>query len=318
MTFNSLVLTVAQFRALGSGALPFSARVTLADSGAALASLAQTELAALAGKGVGRIDARDNQLSLSVAQYLALRTVSLTAGDVVTLADTGAALAALSPAQIRDLAGDGIDRIDATNDVLALSVAQYRALGAVQLVGSDHVVLRDSGTTLGGLSLAEIGALDGRGIDALDATSGGLTLSVAEYRALGMVALTASGVVTLRDSAAALRSLSINELTALAGKGVNVLLAYDGAISLNVAQYLALGPVRLQADKATLADSGAALAGLSVAEIGGLAVHGIDRVHATDDALVLSADQVLALDGVALASDDTAVQRDSGTSLAAE
>ena len=67
-------------------------------------------------------------LSLTVAQEQALGTVTLTGADVVTLADTGANIAALTVAQIGALAAKGVDIIDASDNVLSLTVAQEQAL----------------------------------------------------------------------------------------------------------------------------------------------------------------------------------------------
>jgi len=86
----------------------------------------------------------DNLVTLSVAQYLALGTGGLPASDIVTLADTGAALGGLSVGVFGLLASRGIDRIDATDNVLTLSVARYQALGTVALTGSDTVTLADT------------------------------------------------------------------------------------------------------------------------------------------------------------------------------
>ena len=58
----------------------------------AIAGLTAAQIGALAGKGIDAIDASDDLLALSVAQYTALGAVTLTAGDTVTLADTGAAI----------------------------------------------------------------------------------------------------------------------------------------------------------------------------------------------------------------------------------
>ncbi|WP_170303909.1 hypothetical protein, partial [Reyranella soli] len=90
----------------------------------------------------------NNVLTLSVAQYLALGTVTLPAAYIVTLADTGANLAALSAAQFGGLAGKGIDSIDATDNVLSLNLARYNALGAVLLTATDNVTLADTGANL--------------------------------------------------------------------------------------------------------------------------------------------------------------------------
>jgi len=147
--------------------------------------------------------------------------VTLTAADVVTLADIGAKLAALSPAAIAALAGKGIDRLDATDNALTLSVAQFQALGVVALTAADLATLADSGANLAALSAASIAALAGNGIDRLDATDDVLSLTVAQVQALGMVALTAADVVTLTDSGASLAALAASDFATLAGKGID-------------------------------------------------------------------------------------------------
>ena len=117
----------------------------------------------------------------------------------MTLADSGAALAALTAGEVAALAVRGIDRIDATDDVLTLSVAQYGALGTVALASADTVVLADSGATLAGLSVAGIAALSAKGVDRIDATDDSLSLSVGQYEALGRVTLASADAVTLAD-----------------------------------------------------------------------------------------------------------------------
>jgi hypothetical protein len=140
-TNDVLPLTVAQYQALGTVALAGADKVTVRDTGAHLATLSAGAIAALAGNGVDSIDATDNVLSLTVAQYQALGTVALTGNDVVTLADTGAHLGALSAADIGALHSRGIDRIDATNNVLSLDVGQFNALGGTVLATNDAVTL---------------------------------------------------------------------------------------------------------------------------------------------------------------------------------
>ena len=87
------------------------------------------------------LDATNNTLALTVAQYLALGTVLLTQADVVTLTDTGANIASLTAGQFSALAGNGIDFIDATDNVLTLALAQAQALGTTLLTAADAVTV---------------------------------------------------------------------------------------------------------------------------------------------------------------------------------
>ena len=134
------------------------------------------QVIALAGKGVDHIDATDNVLSLSIAKYQSLGAVTLATADTVTLADTGAAITALSTA-ISALAGKGIDRIDATDNQLAMTVAAYQALGTVALTAADNAVLADTGVNIGVLTSSAMSAIIGKGIDSIDATDNVLSTS---------------------------------------------------------------------------------------------------------------------------------------------
>jgi Ca2+-binding RTX toxin-like protein len=317
-TSNSLILNAAQYQALGTIVLTAADTVTLSDAGAAIAALTVADFAALAGKGVDRIDATNNALTISLAQYQALGAVALTASDTVTLADTGAALGALSVGAISLLGGKGIDRIDATDDVLALSVARYQALGPVALTAADTVTLADTGAAIAALTAADIGALTGKRIDVIDATNNALTISLAQYQALGAVALTAADTVILADTAAAIGALSLGALTALAGKGIDRIDVTENVLSLSVARYQALGPVGIvAADSVTLADTGGALAALTAADIAAMAGKGIDRIDSTSGVLMLSVAQYVALGPVALTAEDTVVLADTGAAIGA-
>jgi cytochrome c2 len=93
-------------------------------------------------------DAANSVLSLTAAQYQALGAATFAASNTVTLADTGAHIAALTAAEFAALAGHGIDRIDASDNALGLTVAQYQALGGVTLADNDVVTFTDVGATL--------------------------------------------------------------------------------------------------------------------------------------------------------------------------
>jgi len=318
VTENVLSLSVARYQALGPVGVVAADSVTLADTGGALASLTAADFAGMAGKGIDRIDSTSGVLMLSAAQYVALGPVALTAADTVVLADTGAALGALSSAVIGGMASRGVDRIDATDNILALSVAQYQALGAVGLTLTDTVTLADAGVAIGALSIGALGGLASKGIDKIDATDDALTLRVAQFQALGAVALTLADSVTLADTGAALAAQSLGALAGLAGKGIDRIDATDNALSLTVAKYLGLGAVALTPeDLVTLADSSANLSSLSVAQLAALAGAGVDRIDSTNDVLSLSVAKLSALEGVTLVSGDTIVLADTSAALEA-
>src|SRR5262249_30818116 len=161
-----------------------------------LGALSPTDIAALGAAGIDRIDSTNNTFALTIAQYKALGAVALTAADVVTLADMGTNLASLSAAMIAALAGKAVDRLDATDNVLSLTLSQYQALGTVALTAADTVTLTISSSGFAGLSTAALAALAGNGIDRIDLTNGVLTLNVAQYLALGPVVFAAGDTVT--------------------------------------------------------------------------------------------------------------------------
>jgi Ca2+-binding RTX toxin-like protein len=245
---NVLSLTAAQYSALGSTTLTGADTVTLFDTGGHIAALTATQFGQLAANGIDTIDASNNVLNLTVAQFQALGAVTLTATDTVALADTGATLDALTVTQISHLASAGIDRIDATDNVLSLSVAQFEALGTVVLSANDAVTLADTGAVLGALSVSQIHALAGENVDKIDATDNVLSLSVAQYQALGHVTLTSSDTVTLSDTGADIAALSASKIGALASAGIDAIDATDNAITFSLGQYNALGAVHLSVD----------------------------------------------------------------------
>ena len=185
---------------LGATTLTQTDAITLADRGAHIAALTAVQIGQLAGNGIDAIDSSDNVLSLSLSQFNALGGVTLAAGDIVTLADTGAAFGALTTSQIGALAGMGVDKIDATDNLLSLTVAQYQALGVITLTAADTVTLSDTGAHIAALSASQIGALMANGVDAIDATDNAITLSLSQYNALGSMGLAANDVITVNGT----------------------------------------------------------------------------------------------------------------------
>ncbi|MFD2780014.1 beta strand repeat-containing protein [Novosphingobium pokkalii] len=315
------MLSVAQGQALLTNNLWLTGNTAvLADTGAAIAVVSGTVLEDLYLHGVTRIDATDDVLALSVDQALAVDQsgTALTAADLVTLADSGATLAALSTGAIEDLALLGVDRIDASDNTLSLTVAQFQALDSIALTQADSVTLADTASNLQALSSVEIAALAGAGIDTIHATGGTLTLTAAQALALGNVALVGSDTIVLSDSAAHLEALSAIEIAALATAGIDRVEASGGSLALSVAQAQALGTIALTpANTVTLADTGANLAALSATDLAALTTAGIDAIDASDDTLNLTVAQAEALAGVTLTVGDMITLADSGANLAA-
>ncbi len=304
-TDGLLSLSVAELQALGSVALTAADQVVLYDAGARIQALTPAQITQMGAMGVDAIDASNGKLTLSVAQYNALGKIALTAADAVILADTGANLAALTPAAFAQLAARGIDRIDATDGLLSLSVAELQALGSVALTAADQVVLLDAGARIQALSLAQITQMGAMGVDAIDASNGKLTLSVAQYNALGKIALTATDAVTLADTGGNLAALTPAAFAQLAARGIDRIDATDGLLSLSVAELQALGPVALTAaDQVVLLDTSARIQALTPDQITQMAAKGVDVIDASNGKLALSLAQFEALDAIGLTPAD--------------
>ncbi|MGK4455931.1 hypothetical protein, partial [Klebsiella pneumoniae] len=81
-----------------------SGDITVTLDAASFAGLNNTDLAAFGTAGVTKLSISGGTLSLSISQAHALGTVGFDATNVITLTDTGAALAALTPASLASLA----------------------------------------------------------------------------------------------------------------------------------------------------------------------------------------------------------------------
>src|SRR5262249_26549381 len=152
--------------------------------------------------------ASDNVLSISLTQFNALGSVTLTQADTVTLLDTGATISGLSASTIASLATAGIDAFNASDNVITFTVAQYAQMftSSVAFTANDQVTLFDTGANLETVDFTRLAA---NHVVALDASDDTLTLTRAQYVAIaGSVALTAGDFVTLADTGANLENLN--------------------------------------------------------------------------------------------------------------
>ncbi|MGG2324756.1 hypothetical protein, partial [Salmonella enterica] len=84
---------------------------------------------------------------------------------------------------------EGVDTIAVGSGDLVLNAAQVAALDAIMLQSAGTVTLSDTGTNIARISAADLAGLEGAGLTAIYATNGTLTLSAAQYDALGAVAI---------------------------------------------------------------------------------------------------------------------------------
>lgn len=312
---NLVQWNAAQWQALGS---PFEfngADLVLFDTGADLAALSGGNLSAIAGLGVGTIDASDDAVSFDASQLSAINgAMALTASDTVTLSDTASNIDVTS-AGIAGYGAQGVDIIDATDDgpfILDAEVAGALTASSVAFAASDDVTLSDAGSAISALS-GGIGLLGAKGVDVIDATDNALTLTADQFSSLGTVSLTAGDNVVVADTGANLATL---DFAALAAGLVDSINATDNMLSLTVAQYNSLSGVALTgSDVVTLGDTGANISALSPAALSALAGNLIDTIDASDDVLTLSADQLNALGSVTLTAGDTVTLLDTPTVL---
>ena len=174
----------------------------------------------------------------------------------------------------------------ATSPVQAIiTVAAYRAAIEPFPAGT---TLADHSGALATLTPGEISKLATSGISVVDAADDVLTFSAAQVRALNNVVLGGPVAVTLLDSGAAISNLTVAELSGLAGKGIDAIDASDNTLDSHAGAVHRARSCGLDAsDQITIADTGGALRGLSVAALQGLAGKGVDGLDATDNALTL-------------------------------
>jgi len=164
---NVIDLTAAQAAALGSVMIAAGDLATVRDTGANIANLSVAQISALSVGGIDAINATDNQIALTVNQVNALGVV-IADGDFSSLVDTGAYIAQMTAAQFGSLGDKGVDTIDASNDVVSISVAQAKMLGSVIFTAPDLVTLADTASNIETLSASQSARLAQVGVDKVD------------------------------------------------------------------------------------------------------------------------------------------------------
>jgi len=303
VTDANLTLSVQQAAALAATPISFMAgdTITITGSEAQFADLLNApEIAALAAKGVSLFDSTDDAMTLNLAEFNALGQISLSSNDLNIVVESRAVLEALSVQELAKFATKGIDFIRTWESDVAFTVAQFKALGATGVLGTDTLTLKDTGANLSTLSVTEIIALAGQGVDKLNATDNQLKLSVEQLLNLGPVTLSADDNVIVTDLASNIKGLTAAQITALGDKGLKQIDATDtNIIDLDAGQVVALAAKSITAlDTIRLLDTQANIEALTAAQIasfrGGIAIDVSDT-----NALTLRADQAVALTNTA-------------------
>lgn len=267
--------TVAAALAATNAGLPNGA--TIVDTGAAIAGLTAAQIAGFTN--VASYDANNNALTLSLDQFNAATNAKLTAGDAVTVADTGANIAANAAALA---AATNVDTVDATDNVVNLSAANAVLLNG-KLTGADTNVVLDTNVNIRALTAVQLAGLTN--IDTVDASDNVLTTDVAQTAAITNAKLTAADVVTVTDTGANLAAAA--GVTVAQFANVDAIDASDNVLNLTVANVTLVTNAKLTGtDVVTLVDTGANLA--AVGGITAAAFANVDAIDASDNAITLT------------------------------
>jgi hypothetical protein len=189
-TDDTLSLTVAQVTAVTNTKLTSGDTVTMSDSGANIATFGTN---ASNYSNVDAYDATDNALSLTIAQLAAVTNAKLASGDTVTVADSGANIAAASLTTTSSFSN--VDAYDATDNALSLTIAQLAAVTNAKLASGDTVTVADSGANIAAASLTTTSSFSN--VDAYNASDDALALTLAQVTAVTNAKLTAGDTVTV-------------------------------------------------------------------------------------------------------------------------
>src|SRR5262249_28312928 len=131
---DAISFSVAQMNALSGVTLTGADTITLSDTQSNLQALSGSQYLTMFNRGTDLIHSQSGVLTVSPSQlstFYAHPSMHFQASDVVTWASTGDDIALNDPAVLAQALGTGVDFIDSTTNVLALTAAQYEAIYGV-------------------------------------------------------------------------------------------------------------------------------------------------------------------------------------------
>ena len=254
----SVALTVAQVKALETANIPVSAptgsTVSVTDISPNLNGMSAIVIAGLPALGVTAIVSSNGTVSMNLAQVIALENAGLrvlnTLGAApVRAGDTALAIQNLTLLQISGLPGAGVNSLIANDTSVVLTIGQAAQLEAVKLKVSAptgaSVSVSDTAANAGAFTAAQIAALSGTGVTAINVTdANNVVLNVAQVQALEKAKITLSVQsgqhAILADTAADIGTLTAAQTAGLSALHVTQIETTDTVTKLTVAQAKAL------------------------------------------------------------------------------
>jgi hypothetical protein len=147
----------------------------------------------------------------------------------IELVDSAGHIQAMTATQIAALAGDGVNIIDSTNNKLMLAVAQYEALGTVQLTQADSVSISDTGAHISAMTASELAGLSAEGVDRIVATDHQVTFTADQWSALS-VGVDSQTTITVNGTSGndTINASSINAFVLNGGGGADTFTVSTG------------------------------------------------------------------------------------------
>jgi hypothetical protein len=188
-----------------------SITVGISDLASKIATLTESQIAALPPTGVTRITvSNDADLTLSVAQAQALEANSFElkaqAGYSAAISDSAADIETLTTKQIAGFAALDVTQIIATDASVSLTVAQAKALESanvrVSAPAGDTVQIYDTAKSLESLTASQIDGLTAIGVTGLVSTNADVSYSTSQTSAIlsSRLNVSASGPYTVTEN----------------------------------------------------------------------------------------------------------------------
>jgi len=249
--------------------------ITVADLSATIEAVNFNDLVAI---GVDVVDSTDtNALSLSINQ--ATTSINFTAGDTITVVDSGANLVTAIGSYATN-----VDILDANDNVADISVAQASTLktDSMSFASGDVVTVIDTDTAIQAAVFADLLAV---GVDSVNSTINTLSLSMTQGTA--GIDFSAGDAVTVTGTDLEISGADLSTL----GANLDTLSSSDATATVTIINTLSLNTIGAVFDAAntiTVADS---QTNIEAANFATLFSTGIDIVDSSSGSLDLSITQ---------------------------